>query len=73
MMGPLYINHDTGASDIWSPVFMIGFGNDIWGKGNGMGNLEILWDTTPIELGNRVWTNTNGNGIQDPGESPTPG
>ena len=73
MMGPLYINHDTGASDIWSPVFMIGFGNDIWGKGNGMGDLEILYDPAPIELGNRVWTDANGNGIQDPGETPIAG
>ena len=73
MMGPLYINHDTGASDIWSPVFMIGFGNDIWGKGNGMGDLEILYDPAPIELGNRVWNDADGNGIQDPGETPIAG
>ena len=73
MMGPMYINHDTGASDIWSPVFMIGFGNDIWGKGNGMGDMEILYDPAPIELGNRVWNDANGNGIQDPGETPIAG
>ena len=73
MMGPLYINHDTGASDIWSPVFMIGFSNDIWGKGNGMGDLEILYDPAPIELGNRVWNDADGNGLQDPGEAPIAG
>ena len=38
------------------------------GKANGLGDLEILCDAAPIEIGNRVWNDLNGNGIQDPGE-----
>ncbi len=38
------------------------------GKSNGIGDLEFLCDSAPIELGNRVWRDTNNNGVQDPGE-----
>jgi hypothetical protein len=33
-----------------------------------MGDLEILSDAAPIEIGNRLWNDANGNGIQDAGE-----
>ena len=41
-------------------------------KANGLGDLEIISDPAPIEIGNRVWLDTNGNGIQDPGEPGIP-
>ena len=37
-------------------------------KVNGLGDVEILTDPAPIELGNRVWRDVNGNGLQDAGE-----
>ncbi len=45
-----------------------GNGNDTFRKANGLGDLEALCDEAPIEIGNRVWRDNNGNGIQDPGE-----
>ncbi|MCB9129702.1 MAG: hypothetical protein H6647_02075 [Anaerolineales bacterium] len=46
-----------------------------FGKANGLGDIEALVDTAPLELGNRLWCD-NGvggvgayNGIQDPGEA----
>ncbi|MDZ7898304.1 MAG: SdrD B-like domain-containing protein [Arcicella sp.] len=39
-----------------------------FGKANGLGDLEILCSTQPIEVGNRLWNDTNKNGVQDPGE-----
>ncbi|MCZ2391127.1 MAG: hypothetical protein LC113_08625 [Acidobacteria bacterium] len=39
-----------------------------FGKANGIGNIAPLCDAAPIELGNRVWRDTNDNGVQDPGE-----
>lgn len=42
-------------------------------KGNGLGDLELVCDAAPVEIGNRVWIDTNANGIQDPGESPVQG
>ncbi|MFN8489132.1 MAG: SdrD B-like domain-containing protein [Caldilineaceae bacterium] len=40
----------------------------LFAKGNGLGDLELLSDPAPIEIGNRVWNDINGNGVQDPGE-----
>ncbi|HQZ83569.1 MAG TPA: SdrD B-like domain-containing protein [Pyrinomonadaceae bacterium] len=39
-----------------------------FGKANGVGNTVPLCKAAPIEIGNRVWRDTNGNGVQDPGE-----
>lgn len=39
-----------------------------FGKANGLGDLELLCDSQPIEVGNRLWNDTNKNGIQDAGE-----
>ncbi|MCC6451911.1 MAG: carboxypeptidase regulatory-like domain-containing protein [Acidobacteria bacterium] len=39
-----------------------------FGKANGIGNVLPLCDAAPIELGNRVWRDSNNNGVQDPGE-----
>ena len=37
-------------------------------KANGLGELELLSVPSPIELGNRVWFDSNSNGIQDADE-----
>jgi hypothetical protein len=42
---------------------------DTFGKGNGLGELEALCDPAPIEIGNRVWDDTDFDGIQDPEEA----
>ncbi len=39
-----------------------------FGKANGLSDLVPLCDPAPIEIGNRVWQDTNGNGVQDSGE-----
>jgi SdrD B-like domain len=41
---------------------------DTFGKSNGLGDLEILCDGSPIEVGDRVWSDANDNGRQDPEE-----
>src|SRR5690606_13142686 len=44
-----------------------------FGKANGLGGLEALCPPAPIEIGNRVWFDLDGDGIQDPGEQPIAG
>ncbi len=38
------------------------------GKGSGMGDIELICYYA-IEIGNRIWNDANGNGIQDAGEA----
>jgi hypothetical protein len=44
-----------------------------FGKAAGIGDIEALCEAAPIEIGNRLWRDSNGNGIQDPGEPPLAG
>lgn len=43
-----------------------------FGKSNGLGDIELSGVEPPLELGNRVWADTDGDGIQDPGEPALP-
>jgi SdrD B-like domain len=43
-------------------------GNTAFGKANGLGDLKLLCDAAPLEIGNRVWSDNNSNGLQDAGE-----
>ncbi len=43
------------------------------GKSGALGDLEVVCDSPAIEIGNRVWQDSNGNGIQDAGEAPLAG
>jgi hypothetical protein len=44
---------------------------DPWffGKSNGLGDLEILSSPAPLEIGNRVFVDTDNDGVQDPSEA----
>ena len=41
----------------------------LFGKTNGLGDIEAMCNAAPFQVGNRVWNDTNGNGRQDPGEA----
>lgn len=53
----LYVN---STADALVPTF---------GKANGLGDLIALCDAAPVEVGNRVWNDTNGDGIQGADEA----
>ncbi|SDX09283.1 Cna protein B-type domain-containing protein [Amycolatopsis xylanica] len=44
-----------------------------WGKANGLADLEALCDLAPVQIGNRVWFDTDADGVQDGDEPPVPG
>ncbi len=41
----------------------------VFAKANGLGDLEITGDEAPIEIGNRIWADSDGDGVQDAGEA----
>lgn len=41
---------------------------DTMAKANGLGDIELISDPAPIEVGNRVWKDIDADGIQDAGE-----
>lgn len=62
----LYSNstgEQTGAYDVYLAAYQ-----DTMGKTNGLGDLEILCQAAPIEIGNYVWLDTDGDGVQGAGE-----
>ncbi|MBL7787278.1 MAG: hypothetical protein JNM36_15335, partial [Chitinophagales bacterium] len=44
-------------------------GIDFGNKTGVLGDIEVLASPAPLEIGNRVWTDTNGDGIQEAGEA----
>ncbi|WP_162893155.1 SdrD B-like domain-containing protein [Microbacterium halotolerans] len=50
----------------------LSYGPLTFGKGNGLGDLSILADPAPIQIGNVVWFDEDKDGVQDPDEVPLP-
>ena len=46
-----------------------GGGSATFGKAAGIGDVVLVTDAAPVEVGNFVWADANGNGIQDPNEA----
>lgn len=44
-----------------------------FGKANGLGDLEALCQSAPLEVGNFVWLDENADGVQGPNERAIPG
>lgn len=60
--GVAWLSNTTGA--LTQDLYI----TDRLGKANGMGDIEILNDIPPIEIGNRVWHDIDSDGIQDADE-----
>lgn len=67
----------TGAkAGGWIGAYELGMydaGTNDFAKAGGLGDLEVLCDGAPVELGNYVWFDLDKDGIQDPGEVPLEG
>lgn len=66
--GIKWYTNSTGANARSYRVFD-GTGEPIrFDSANGLGGLVALCRAAPLEIGNRVWTDADGDGVQDPGE-----
>lgn len=64
--GIIRMNNTSGVKDHGFVVYWNGPGG--FGKAINMGDLELIDELPPLEIGNRVWDDLNNNNIQDPGE-----
>lgn len=82
---PLGMGESTAGSNYWSTqgiqyndvtsgvksqiARVVTADNGEMDKSNGMGDIEFLNENAPIQIGNRIWLDANGNGMQDAGET----
>lgn len=66
--GVRYYNNNNGVATNGKVLYT---GNDVsvFGKANGLGDLELITAPAPIEIGNRVWFDADGDGVQDANEN----
>ncbi len=67
--GVIKLNNKSGRRDVNGFQLYADNTDNTFGKGVGLGDLEILCEDGPVGLGNLVWIDTNANGIQDAGEA----
>ncbi|MBK7881805.1 MAG: DUF11 domain-containing protein [Saprospiraceae bacterium] len=48
-----------GAIQIYNPA------NSVFGKASGIGDIEVMNQAIPLEIGNLIWLDQNENGVQD--------
>jgi hypothetical protein len=71
--GMAWMSHTNGSRNRAFQLYEANNARGTFAKANGLGDLEVLCEAAPIEIGNRVWYDADFNGIQDPAEAPLPG
>lgn len=65
--GTIWLDNNSGRRT--RGVQLYGDDTRFFGKAVGLGDLEVLCDPAPTEVGNRVWLDSDSDGLQDAGES----
>ena len=71
VQGLQWFSNTTGDKTDSYRVYRSGF--PFFGKGYGLGDIELMCDPAPLEIGNYVWEDTDMDGIQDACEPGIPG
>ena len=66
--GIIHLNNTTGKKGDLYEIYSSYDVSGLFGKANGLGDTELLCAPQPIEIGNRVFMDTNSNGEQDAAE-----
>jgi len=68
-----FSNTNGAQTSQYQLYFGAGVNEPQFGKANGLSDVEIQCNPAPIEIGNRVWVDTDGDGVQDADEAPIAG
>ena len=69
--GARWVDFDEGDAEKAYNLFTTDLADPTtFGKANGLGEIVALCDNAPLQVGNRIWLDTDGDGVQDPGETP---
>lgn len=66
--GTAHFSTIDGISSVLANMYLDTL-NGAFSKANGLGDIEMAGTEAPIEIGNRVWNDADGDGIQDAGEN----
>jgi SdrD B-like domain/SprB repeat len=61
-------NGSSNSTSMRYEIYNTGTADGTFGKANGLGLMELVCDAAPLEVGNRIWDDTDGDGLQDAGE-----
>ncbi|QQS29846.1 MAG: DUF11 domain-containing protein [Sphingobacteriales bacterium] len=64
-----WYNLSTSGLPLSKSITLLSGAANPFGKAHGLGEVELLCDLAPLEIGNFVWFDSNLNGIQDPAET----
>ncbi|MEM1327333.1 MAG: collagen-binding domain-containing protein, partial [Bacteroidota bacterium] len=67
--GTLRVNFSNGGKVVGSGYKLYEGGRPFFSKAAGLGDIELSAELAPLSVGNFVWDDSNGNGIQDAGET----
>jgi len=67
--GFLWLSTQNGSKKREVDLFYGHLEEGLYGKSTSMGDVELLTDPAPVEIGNRVWFDRDADGVQDPGEA----
>ena len=69
--GVVTLNNTTGGKENVYNLYYSdpSTGSKFMAKAIGIGDIEIIANPPPLEIGNRVWNDTDGDGVQDAGET----
>ncbi len=68
--GARWLDADQGDAERAYNIFTTPLGSGTtFAKANGLGDVIAMCENAPLQVGNRVWNDANGNGIQDANEA----
>ena len=66
--GFLWFNKTNANETKGYDLYLTPTTGETFSKGNGLGEIVAVCTAAPIEVGNRVWVDSDGDGVQDPNE-----